>query len=855
MKNALNEFSKEIWEHNYKGPHDSSIEDTWNRLSNGCASIEPIENRQQIIDDFYFALENFKFVPGGRIIANLGIAGRESTTLMNCFVHNPKDINYTDPDSIEGIYTMLKAQAHTLKSEGGIGINFSWIRPSGAYIKGISSRTPGVLKFMELWDKSSEIITAGSEKIVGKLEKGEKIKIRKGAQLAILNVDHPDIEDFIIAKQTPNRLTKFNMSVGITDDFLHAVENNLDWNLVFPDTAHPDYKKKWDGDLMAWKDLKYPIVIYKTIKAKKLWETIMYATFNRNEPGVLFLELSNKLNALSYAEKIFAGNPCNESIMATGVCNLGSLNLTQFIKTENEKIEFDFELYQKIIKIAIRFLDNINDISRVPLPEYKESMIQKRRVGLGNMGLGSVHFMLGIKFGSPESLEFIKKLYKLKSETELLASANLGKEKGSFPLFDAKKYFNTYWWKNLKIDPDIKTHIEAIGCMRNSHRSMNAPTGNTAIFAGCVSGGLEPVFAKDYTRWSIVTESVRRELRKKGFEFPDAFKSEWFETKDLKFSNRGNEQILEGQFDGIRYIIDRNRGLTKATQVTDYGWEFVNKFYTAEKIKEMEAANIFATVNDLSVDDHLNTLQIAAHYTDMSNSKTVNIPNNYSFEKFKDLYLKAWKMNIKGLTTYRAGTMTAVLETEKIASYQNDLEKQFVEAGNKVITQGLKLPKEYHSKGYILRDNNKKKWYTNVAFADASCKHPFALFVHSNNTEGNEVTETFIKHMEDLLIAKGISKTLIEQQIEKYQHQKNTTKIARIIGMGLRHNLKIIDIISVLDNFDAGVSSFIFHLKKLLTKFVPDGTKISHKKCPECSKTIIYTDGCKLCPNCSWSEC
>ena len=243
-----------------------------------------------------------------------------------------RDINLKNCDSIEGIYTLLKAQAHTLKSEGGYGINCSFLRPAGSYIKGIGARTPGPIKFMELWDKSSEIITMGSEKITSERKDSEKKKIRKGAQMLVMTCFHPDIKEFITAKQTPHRLEKFNMSVGITADFIDAVINDKEWKLRFPDTTFDKYNDGWFGDIDDWERKGYPVIVYETVKATDLWEKIMQSTYNRNEPGVLFLDVINKLNPLSYTEYINTTNPCGEIPMPTGVCNLGSLNLVKFTK-------------------------------------------------------------------------------------------------------------------------------------------------------------------------------------------------------------------------------------------------------------------------------------------------------------------------------------------------------------------------------------------------------------------------------------------------------------------------------------------------------------------------------------------
>lgn len=1201
-------LSEEIWDHNYRFNNEKSVTDLWNRLSEKCSSIENEKIKDKIREKFYYILSDFKFVPGGRTMANLG-TDRGSTTLMNCFVHAPKDLGFRDPDSIEGIYEMLKAQAHTLKSEGGYGMNFSWIRPKGTYIQGIDSRTPGVVKFMELWDKSSEIITMGSDSKVDKGKKSEKKKIRKGAMMGVLSVWHPEIIDFIGAKQTPNRLTKFNVSVGIFSDFMDRVINDQQWDLKFPDTSFERYKTEWDGDIYGWEAKGYPIKIYKTIQARELWELMMYSTYTRNEPGVLFFDIINKYNPLSYSEFVQTTNPslrkgtkvltkdgifsieklenqeflvqnlhgdwklakcflsgknkrlwkiklknnyeyfcteehkwpvktignsiikgsvkdlhtkdllympkqesldiignltykegfavgwlygdgwlgfrkdkqcwhlgfifnkyekylskpildlinnmkenksklndnkdgtfgfsisdrdfckkflnlygishkseglptiiwrsndsfikgiidglfssdghihkfnnkivltsrhkkllidiqellgfygikstinksineshfpngtsgvytrydlnvcgkdsawfgkifklshiekqkrlvnlidnckknrlihyndsieiasiektdiyedvwditvfdethtfklshgitgnCGEICMSAGVCNLGSLNLTQFVEHE----EFSFENFRETVRWSVRFLDNINDISGAPLPEYKESMVTKRRIGLGTMGLGSLHFMLGIRYGSPESLDLIDKIYRTKAETEILESARLGQEKGSFKQFDREEYFSTYWWKTLPISDEIKRQVEEIGEMRNSHRSMNAPTGNTSTFANLASGGIEPVFMKEYIRWMIVPESDRMALKERGLNFPDVYNGAWHETEHFSFSQRGDEQVLKGTFEGVDYEIDRNRGLIKASLVEDFGWKHIKEHKSFSEVRRLESEGFLATTEELTVDEHVNVLRTISKYIDQNSSKTTNLPNNYSYEDFKELYLNAWHSNIKGMTTYRAGTMTAVLEKKKeLEEYQNELDELFAKANGDIIADvDVKLPREYHSKGYIINDNNKKKWYIHVAFADSKYQKPFALFVNTNTKETTEVADAFILTIETLCRDKGIREDLILHQQEKYAGQTNATRIARAIGMSLRHNIKIVDIVESLDKFDHEFSSLIYHLKKLLSKFIKDGTEVKNEKCPQCEQyTIVYQEGCMCCKTCMYSKC
>jgi len=854
----VKEVAKEIWEHNYCAPGEKSPKDTWKRLAKGAAQAETPEKREEIEKLFLGTLTDWAGIPGGRINANLGVKEREATTLMNCFVHHPGDIGMEDPDSLTGIMRLLTAQAQTLKSEGGYGMNFSWIRPDGSYVRGIGSRTPGVLKFMELWDKSSEIITMGSDKVLGPIQKDEKKKIRKGAQMGILEVWHPEIMDFIDAKLTAGRLSKFNISVGVTDGFMDALNNDGDWDLKFPDTSCEAYKTDWTGNLKAWEEAGHPVKVYETIKASDLWDKLMVATYTRNDPGVLFLDIANELNPLAYCENIATTNPCGEISMSTGVCNLFSVNLVKHIKRVDGKLVFDFDKFKHSISVAVRFSDNINDISRVPLDEYKASMQEKRRIGIGTLGLGSLHLMMGIKYGGEESLSLIDDIYRIKCEAELLASANLGVEKGSFTEFDKDEYFSSKWWKTLSISADVKKEVESIGHMRNSHRSANAPTGNMGVYAGLVSGGIEPVFMLSYLRWAIVPEKDRMALKKKGLVFCEALKGEWFETEHFKASKRGTDEIFKGTFNGQDYEIDKNRGLIKSMDIVDYGWDWVQENVDPKEIERIQAEGGYQTTTELSVSDHLETLKLIAKYTDMNSSKTINLPNDYPFEDFKGLYQEAWKSGIKGVTTYRDGTMTVVLEKkEEIKEEQTELEKKFTSAEG-VILEDVSLPEEHFSKGYTVKSfekGSKKKWYINIGFADEGMTKPFVLFVNTNSHEGTEVTDDTVQDMMELAKKAGIKKALINDQIDKFSKQSNVKRIARSIGFLLRHNVPIIDIVDVIDNGGYPMNSLTFHLKRLLKQFIKAGTKVTNSACQECGGELIMESGCFLCKDCSWSKC
>jgi ribonucleoside-diphosphate reductase alpha chain len=577
----------------------------------------------------------------------------------------------------------------------------------------------------------------------------------------------------------------------------------------------------------------------------------MKSTYTRNDPGVLFLDIANKLNPLMYAEKLHVSNPCGEVIMSTGVCNLCSLNLVKFIEKKNNSYSFNFDLFKKAVSIAVRFADNINDISRTPIVDYKKSMIEKRRIGLGVLGLGSLMYILGIRFGSKKSLKLIEDIFKAKCETELLTSAKLGVEKGSFKLFDKEKYFNSFWWKTLPISEEIKSNIEAIGEMRNSHLSANAPTGNMSIYAGVVSGGIEPVFMKEYARWSIITEGDRIELRNNGFKFPDVFKGEWFETDELKFSQAGTDQVLLGNFNGIEYQVDKNRGLTKKTVVQDYGWQFVKHNFSQEQIDKMQEDGVFATTEELSVEDHINSLKVIAKYVSMNSSKTVNIPNDYPYDKFQNLYFDAWKSGIKGLTSYRAGTMTAVLE-------KDDKKKRNLIRPTKIMTSmAPKRPQELSCEIHQASVKG-QKWTVLVGLFDGApyeifMGHSETLHLPSKCSLGKIVKQNKGKY--NLHVDFDGEDMIIKDVIKTFDNAESAWA-TRMISMSLRHGVPIDFIVDQLAR-DGIITDVNKVTSRILKKYIKDGLKVrTNIVCESCgSDDLIYQEGCALCKSCNNSKC
>ena len=520
-----NSFSEETWFQKYKLEKDSTVEDTWRRVAKDLASVEK-KSKSKWEKEFYSILDGFKFVPGGRITSNAG-SGLKGTTYINCFVDG---FTGNDQDSVEGIYRTITRQAQILKSEGGYGFCADVMRPRGSHIGGIGNQSPGAVKFLELWDKSSEIITAGSGK---KSRKNEKNFIRKGAQMVTLSCWHPDVVEFINAKKTPGVLSKFNMSVLCTDEFMTAVIDDAPWELVFPDhEKYPkEYKSSWDGDLDAWKSLiggndpSYGLKCYYAFEsARELWDLIMSNTYGRNEPGVLFCDTMNNMNNLYYEEHISATNPCGEQVLPIGgVCLLGSLNLVHFIDADKKDWKYD-ELKSTIIT-AVRLMDNVNDKTTVPLKMQREQLQSKRRIGLGVMGYASSLIMARVKYGSKKALTMTEKLMNFITNQAYQASALLAAEKGAFPLYDRDKYISGSFIKRLSRET---RQLISMNGMRNSHVTSIQPTGNGSVFANLVSGGLEPLFMHGYIRTSV------QQYYPEGLSKPDSI--DW-EKKKYKYDN------------------------------------------------------------------------------------------------------------------------------------------------------------------------------------------------------------------------------------------------------------------------------------------------------------------------------
>lgn len=832
----VDDFSREIYEQTYLYGNDGDVNGTHYRVARDIASVE--EDKDYWTQKFLWVLKDFKFVPGGRIISNAG-TGLKGTTYINCFVDGFIGKNQ---DSMEGIFDALRRQGLILKSEGGYGFCSDVMRPRGAFVHGIGNGSPGAIKMLEMWDKQSEVITEGSGK---KNANGKgKVKIRKGAQMVTMSCWHPDFPEFLVIKQTPGKLTKFNMSILVTDDFMDAVKNNDPWNLEFPtidtDEEVAFYNEEWNGNLKRWKEKGYPTTVYKTYEnANELWDVIMESTYSRNEPGILFVDTINRMNNLWYCEHISATNPCGEQMLPIGgVCLLGSLNLTQFI--DFDKQDWDYDKLREVIPIAVRFMDNVNDKTRVPLKIQREDLVNKRRIGLGIMGYGSALMMMKIRYGSDVALGLTEKLMKFISNTAYQSSALIAEEKEPFKLFDKEKYLKGNYVK--KLNKKTKEMIEKYG-IRNSHLLSIQPTGNTAIFANNVSGGLEPIFMLEYVRTTTMPyppeglgmpRNIDWENQK--FDF-DANGIEW------KWEKEGDENILKIEFDGTVWKIDQARGLLKETVVKDYAVR-----YFEERGKFTPKRRWTATTTELSIDAHINTMGIIANYIDSAMSKTVNIPNDYFFEDFKKIYIDTYSTGtIKGCTTYRAGTMTSVLAKVKDEN-QNGIFK--IEK-----TSAPKRPKELNCDVHHITAMG-KKWIVLIGLFG---EDPYEVFAFKNkkiHLNPKWKTGKLVKSKRgvyDLEIDEGI---IIENVKEHFETDEQEA-LTRMISTCLRHGADIHFVYEQLQKSEGAIVSFSKAIGRTLKKYIKNNTLASESLCPECDDIsgLTYQENCMKCKNCGYSYC
>ena len=572
----------------YLKPGETTADELYQRVARALASVEKPELRAKY-EALFLANLKAGAIGAGRIMSAAGTDIQ--ATLINCFVQPVGDcIQGVDDEGFPGIYEALREAAETMRRGGGVGYDFSRIRPKGAQVKATASMASGPCSYMNVFDQScSTVESAGA---------------RRGAQMGVLRIDHPDVHEFITAKRTPGRWNNFNVSVGVSDAFIQAVQNNAPWELVHK--ARPGAALLAQGAHQRADGLW----VYATVPARELWDTIMKSAYDFAEPGILFLGRINEDNNLHYCEDIAATNPCGEQPLPSyGCCDLGPIILTRFVRHPfgfGGVAAFDFDAFTQAVALQVRALDNVLDVTYWPLPQQRDEAMAKRRIGVGFTGMGNTLAMLCLRYDLPEGRTMAARIAECMRDAAYAASVDLAREKGVFPKFDATGYLAEGTFAS-RLPESLQAAIRAHG-IRNSHLLSIAPTGTVSLaFADNASNGIEPPFSWMYKR-------KKRE----------------------------------------------SDGSTTEYAVEDHAW----RLYRELGGDVNALPDYFVSALAMSAQDHIAMMEAVQPFVDTAISKTVNIPADYPYEDFKDLYLQAWRARLKGLATYRPNSILgSVLET------------------------------------------------------------------------------------------------------------------------------------------------------------------------------------------------
>ncbi len=735
----------EIWDGKYRfkprgGGGDDSVDATWDRIAAAVAEAEAPKARARWRGRFREALSGYRFLPAGRIIAGAG-TGR-AVTLFNCFVMG------TVPDDLNGIFEHLREAAVTMQQGGGVGMDFSTVRPSGAAVKGVGAEASGPLSFMDVWDSMCRTIMSAGQ--------------RRGAMMGCLRIDHPDIEAFIDAKRDPARLRNFNISVLVPDAFMAALEADADWPLTF------------GGET------------YRTVRASDLWARLMRATYDAAEPGVIFIDRVNAANNLAHCEVIAASNPCGEQMLPPyGACLLGSINLARLVRDPFEAgAAIDEAELSDLTQTAVRMLDNVIDVSRFPLAAQEAEAKAKRRIGLGITGLADALIFCGVRYGSEAAVDLTSRWLDVIQHAAYRASAQLAAEKGPCPAYDVAMLDRP----NLaRLDEETRDLIRQHG-LRNGCLTSIAPTGTTSLLAGNVSSGIEPVFAFDYVRKVLQPDGSRRE-----------------------------------------------------EAVEDYALALWKRL----KGEAAPLSEAFVSAQTLTPADHLRMQAAAQALVDSSISKTINCPEDISFEDFADVYVQGFRMGCKGLTTYRPNAITGSVLS--VAAPPSDtveaVEPPPLEPRPRRLTGStykVRWPLDAHAVYVTIND---------IEDAGGGSR-PFEIFVNSKNMAHYAWTVALTR-MISAVFRRGGDVSFVAEELKAvfdpaggaWMEGAYTPSIPAAIGDVIARHLSL---------EDPAANSVSASEPAVSTASEPR----SRAACPHCGTPgLLRKEGCDSCLSCGYSRC
>jgi len=774
-------ISQQIWDMKYRlkavsgEPLDKTIEDTWRRVATALA--KPERDPALWGERFFEAMRDFKFLPAGRVVAGAG-SGRDTVTLFNCFVMG------AIPDDMGGIFAHLREAALTMQQGGGIGYDFSTLRPRGAPVRGVGADASGPLSFMDVWDAMCRTIMSAG--------------YRRGAMMATLRCDHPDIEAFIDAKREPGRLRMFNLSVLVTDAFMQAVEENAPWELSFGGS------------------------VSKVLPARELWEQIMRATYAYAEPGVIFIDRINQRNNLWYSETITATNPCGEQPLPPyGACLLGSINLASLVLDPfMPRARLDTDRLARLVPDCVRMMDNVVDVSQFPLPEQKHEALAKRRIGLGVTGLADALILCGERYGSAPAVAMTEEWLGAIARAAYRASTALAAEKGAFPLFDRDRYLAGETVAGL--DADIREAIARDG-IRNALLTSVAPTGTISLFADNVSSGIEPVFSFRYTRNVLMPDGSRRE-----------------------------------------------------EEVTDYAYRLFRRL----RGERAPLPDYFVDAQVLTPEDHVVMQAAVQKHIDSSISKTINVPAEISFDRFKEVYRQAYALGCKGCTTYRPNEVTgAVLAVSRetpaaAAPQQPELPlpeplpaaaagpDDIYEAGGVVyMTQPLNRPEALPGQTYKIRwpESEHALYITLNDIVQDGRRRPFEVFINSKNMEHYAWTVALTRMISAVFRRGGDVSFVVEEMKAVFDPRggawlggKYVPSLLAAIGDVIERHMIDIGFLPPREARRAPAAKVVN--LPAPDPAAPPATRL--RQCPKCGEAaLIRIEDCDQCTSCDYSKC